>query len=518
MNARDRRILLVTICVIAILSWLVPVLRSMPQTYPENDHGNLLLYTHLASRGDLSVGAYSRFGWNHPGPAYFYVMAPLYMLTDHHAFSMRWTVLALNLASVFAAIILLGKYGGRSFGLGLMAVFVLYFFRSDRLGLLVDLWNPHVIMLPFTVLLVLCARLASGGVSVLPWIVLVASFVTQTHIGILPTTAAVTVVAAFSFVLSRASGKATVAGYVYAAIGVFVLLWFLPLAEQLRAGFDGNLARIVNFFIMADSGSTAPTLSQSFNALCYALYAPIRGTASTIIGFHQPAAVWSMLQLSLLAGFGILAVRNRQAFRAALCFVGLVAVGAAFWSITQVRGPLYGYLIHWIYMISVVNTAALLGFIIDGIAGAVSRLGLKRAVLWPAAVLAFGVALTVQGVLMLHDVQRLELNAARISPVRTLSGAIEADLRYYGKNRPLIWIHDNESWPRGTAIMLQLYKADIPLAVSDYWLFMFTSVFRSAGLHDVEYFIRASPVDVAPPYRLVYSQDGTFVYAHDGPR
>ena len=170
-----------------VLSWLVPALRSTPPTYPSGDQALLEIYTLHASHGDLSVGPYSQKQWNHPGPAYFYALAPLHVLTGHE-FSLRWTVLLLNLVSAVAAVVLVARYGGWPFGLGMMTALSIYFLRPSPgpfLGfgsLLSSAWNPHAPMLPLAVLLVLCARLGSGNISSLPWIVLVASFVTQTHI------------------------------------------------------------------------------------------------------------------------------------------------------------------------------------------------------------------------------------------------------------------------------------------------------------------------------------------------
>src|SRR5690348_17774394 len=37
-------------------------------------------YTLYASRAQLLVGPYSRYGWHHPGPLYFYLLAPVYTL------------------------------------------------------------------------------------------------------------------------------------------------------------------------------------------------------------------------------------------------------------------------------------------------------------------------------------------------------------------------------------------------------------------------------------------------------
>src|SRR5580765_82341 len=58
------------------------------------------LYVELATKGQLLVGPYSRFGWHHPGPLYFYVVAPFYALAGHQAAAMYAVALAFNLAAL----------------------------------------------------------------------------------------------------------------------------------------------------------------------------------------------------------------------------------------------------------------------------------------------------------------------------------------------------------------------------------------------------------------------------------
>ena len=237
-------------------------------------------------------------------------------------------MLLLNLASAVAAVVLVGTYGGWSFGLSLMVALSIYFFRPSPgpfLGfgdLLSNAWNPHTPVLPFAVLLVLCARLGSGVVTVLPWIVLVASFVVQTHVGLVPCTAAVTATAALLYIARRMvlgrrpettgtdqEGR-PVAFWIHAAIWAFVLMWLLPLLEQLRAGSGGNLAHMVSSFGADSRFEETQTMATSFNALSYALWTAIELGARFPSGgpflpptdFDLSATVWSVLQLVLAGG------------------------------------------------------------------------------------------------------------------------------------------------------------------------------------------------------------------------
>src|SRR5262245_7576970 len=52
--------------------------RGVPDVLFRGDGAALELGTLHAAHGVQLLGPYSRFGWSHPGPAYFYLAAPIY--------------------------------------------------------------------------------------------------------------------------------------------------------------------------------------------------------------------------------------------------------------------------------------------------------------------------------------------------------------------------------------------------------------------------------------------------------
>src|SRR6187402_2360850 len=94
-----------------VIRWLLLVLcaggaaivaRSVataPDTYPVADTATTSLYALRAARGELQVGSYSRFGWNHPGPLLYQLPAGPYELSGRREIALKWTALAINLAS-----------------------------------------------------------------------------------------------------------------------------------------------------------------------------------------------------------------------------------------------------------------------------------------------------------------------------------------------------------------------------------------------------------------------------------
>ncbi len=54
--------------------------RGVPDVLFTGDGAALELRVLRAVRGVQFLGPYSRFGWSHPGPAYFYLASPFYEL------------------------------------------------------------------------------------------------------------------------------------------------------------------------------------------------------------------------------------------------------------------------------------------------------------------------------------------------------------------------------------------------------------------------------------------------------
>ena len=533
-----------------LLSVLVTSLASTPQTYPVGDKALLETYTLHAAHGSLRVGAYSRFLWNHPGPVYFYALAPLYVLTGGREFSLDWTALLINLVSAFAIVALAARYGGWPFGVGMIAALSIYFFRpgpglyAGFGSLLSSPWNPHIPMLPLALLLVLCASLASGRLWALPGVALVSSFIIQTHVGMGPCVVAAVMVAVLLLVTmhkrtidTQLEAQIVPRGrpaefWIFATAWLLVLLWCLPLTEQVWSGGDGNLAAIASMF-WSEPLSETPSLTAAFSALSYAFSAAIwpdarvaRGASMLSTGdFALLSGIWVLLQLALLTAACVWSVTKQRVFPAALCVICLATSGVAFWSITQVREGiregLVDYLAFWISIIAVVNLAAIIGVFLSWASETLcsSRIRIPS-VAGQVAIVGFCCLLTVHGVSHLQNIHQRTLRgegqfARRRQVSRLLSVALKGDLRNHGTIRPLIRMRE-QTWSPAAGVVLQLYKAGIPLAVENQQLFFFTDVFAATGEEDVEFLfthgvLHGEPGD-EPPYRLVAREGATALY------
>jgi iduronate 2-sulfatase len=318
------------------------------------DYAALELYTRLAAQGRQLLGPYSRFGFHHPGPAYFYASVPLYLLSGQRFTGILLTAALVNVVSIALILRRLGRDGGLPALLS--GALVLASFLSWRgPGWLFSAWNPNVAVLPFGLALVECAAFAAGRSHAAATAVLAGSFAAQTHLGCLPATLALGL-AAGALRLARVRRAAGLPALeraprapLIAAAAIAVVLWALPIVEQLRPD-GGNLAHILGFSSLPGEGHPA------FEALAAAGAAVVGWLA----GAHDAsaAALLGLVVASLALAHGA-ARRTRQAFPAALALVTFAGVAAAILSAARVTGPLLPYLLRWMAMLSVGAAAAL---------------------------------------------------------------------------------------------------------------------------------------------------------------
>jgi hypothetical protein len=91
---------------------LVAVARQAQPVSSVSDTAVIESYTLYASRARLLVGPYSRYGWHHPGPLYFYLLAPFSVLSGRLATGLNAGALAINLLSVIVIALVVRRIAG----------------------------------------------------------------------------------------------------------------------------------------------------------------------------------------------------------------------------------------------------------------------------------------------------------------------------------------------------------------------------------------------------------------------
>ena len=122
---------------------------------------------------------------NNPGPLYPDLLAP-FMWTVGRWFSIG-TAIAVGVASVNASFALFTGWVGHRIGgwrverWALLMVAALTWSMGSEL--LIDIWQPHALLVPFACFLVLTVGLIDGHWRLVPFWLAVASLIVQTHIG-----------------------------------------------------------------------------------------------------------------------------------------------------------------------------------------------------------------------------------------------------------------------------------------------------------------------------------------------
>ncbi|HUG52781.1 MAG TPA: hypothetical protein VMR21_04245, partial [Vicinamibacteria bacterium] len=318
---------------------------ALPEIPATGDYAALELYTRLAASGQQLLGPYSRFGFHHPGPAWFYASVPLYLLSGERLAGILLSAALLNAVAVTLILWRVGRDGG--WPALLAASIVLGLFVSWRgPGWFFSAWNPNVVVMPFGVAVVWLASVAAGHWRALPVGVVAASFAAQTHVGCLP--AALVVVASAAVLLLPAVRRWTglppvpplARGPLLLSAALAGVLWAAPIVEQLRAG-GGNLGHIAAF--SARSGAE--------HAPGEVLGAAGAAAVGWMVGARGAGAAGLLLVVAVvLAGAHLLARRAGHGFAATLGLLTFAGLAAAVFSTARVTGPLLPYLLRWMAM------------------------------------------------------------------------------------------------------------------------------------------------------------------------
>src|SRR5581483_10215299 len=148
---------------------------------PWGDQAAIQLSVDRALRAGQLLGPYSRFGWSHPGPLYFYLLAGPYRVLGSTARGLLGASVLLTVAAAVGVVVAAGAIGGRLVARAAAAVVVAEMAALGP-GILSQVWNPVATIVPTTLFLVCCAGLAAGRWWALAGVVGAGSFLVQTDV------------------------------------------------------------------------------------------------------------------------------------------------------------------------------------------------------------------------------------------------------------------------------------------------------------------------------------------------
>ena len=325
---------------------------------PSGDWAVLTMRVEDVGRTTPLIGPYSRFGWSHPGPLSYWLLAAPYHLLGGTASSVLAAAAALNAATIAA----IGTVAWRRGRLPLVAISmgaIAILLHAMGPQMLRDPWNPHLTLLPFALFVLLMWSITDGDHLVWPLVVFVASALIQTHLGYLPM---VIVIAAVSILLTRQRrdpvpllpATPTRRRVVLAtSIAVLVVCWAPVLWDQLLG--TGNLGAITAYWFDGAGSTVGIVDSLRLAALQLGLPdAPWLGHPEFAAG---DGSILGTSLLALIVPIVAMAVAvvitRRTGARSALRFDLVVIATAASGTLatTQVVPPNFDWITRWWWVI-----------------------------------------------------------------------------------------------------------------------------------------------------------------------
>jgi hypothetical protein len=428
-------------------------------------------------------GNYSRFQFNHPGPAFFY----LYGASErflHDALGLfpspynahLFCGILIQTAFFALALVLLADVLRSPWVVTLgVAIGAAHFTSAPHV--FISIWPPEVLLMPFLAFFTACVAVASGRGRAVPWAVLSGSFLVHGHVA-QPLFVGVLFISAYATAICSAR-RAAANSHPFprqypvshaAAIGLLVI-FVAPLAIDLASGVQSNAAAILRhlqtaspedksvlksllYFLSFVSYSSRPeVLVETVNARSFDLLSArpvifltwLAALATVVISY------WRQRRDPRPEARGFLLLTAFWFGSVALCIV---------WGLMQ-TGPMFAFNGHFYFGLHFLIYLAA-AFVLT------QRLPVRwqRLLAVPAWVVA---ALTLSWSIT-HD--HTFADSRGLALRETALQALAADERC---DRPKLIVFEHDYWSEAASIALALRRAGADFRVGPAWQFMFQS-------------------------------------------
>lgn len=314
---------------------------------------------------------------NHPGPAMFWAIWPLWKLLGGTAWAFEASTATVNAVWAVVSILLARRRLGRS-GALLWSLALAGLIGGYGLDALTQAWNPWVALTAFSVFLMACWGVADRDLWMLPVALAAGSWCLQAHVGyIVP----VPLILGASVVIwigrlwrrtHRLDGLAaeglsnwrtearSAAFATFVGIGVMAVAWALPAYQQVR-NTPGNVSIIVANFTNPDNtpfglrvaGRTLLQLLNPFGTWLRAENVP----SGSIVPGAVVLGVWGLCTIttawwSRSRPRSTDALGNRARSVLMLHLIVGVALAASVYAISRVFGELFVYTFRWVLTVT----------------------------------------------------------------------------------------------------------------------------------------------------------------------
>lgn len=518
---RERRIRIeaVTLALLVALPFLpyfVYLARSgIPRFSVEGDYAGLELATRYVASGKTLLGPYSRFGFSHPGPLYFYWIAPIYALSGSTSTGLFAAACSLNVASSVIAVVATRVFTTLAHAVSVSVVLLAWMGAFGNASALP--WNPLVVVLPLVAFLVLVALAARGHTLALPPAALFGALAAQTHLATVPTVLAAALGVLIVVKLRmRSTGRLPPRErrHLFAALLVGAVASVPPLLEQVISP-EGNLRKLARFFV----ARTAPLHSFETAIRDWAFATSWLGdrlVSRSIIADGSITAVMVSTpappHLSTTAGrlalllvvaaviAGFVAYRRRDRASVALLGTGALAAALSLVALRGIVGPDYVYLLFWTTAATSVLWMGVMATFATGASALVLQTWPRTARAAPVVgLVVVALAATAVTAWQAEYVRENRIEPVENPPMKTLYDGLRNRLAERGET-PVV--HAAGSWHLGTMLLLELTKdgVDARVVARDRWLFGRQPRGADGAQRPLHVYVRAldRPLDLSP--------------------
>jgi hypothetical protein len=456
-------------------------------------------------------GNYSRFEFNHPGPAFFYMYAAGEWLLHDLLQVVPSPGNAHLLTSMFVqcfffalALGLIATHVPGRLWLGLTMLAAALYFGAMQTPFM-SIWPPHVLLMPFLAFLVGCCSLASGRTASLPWVVLAGGFLFHGHVAqplFVGGLGALTLGLAGWRLRQDTPGETwrQHAGrqrrWLWIA-GALAALFALPLViDVITGGTRSNVATIIGRFY-ANTGDSKSLVQSFLYFISFATPAANQDEIFTTMGpavgqfFRQHAgyiAIWAAILvlgpcLALVLPTRVPAATRRFLLTSHLLLAAAVPL-CVLWGIAQ-SGPMWQYNGFFYYGIYFLGFVLLLCWI-DSLASL------------PQAPAVTPVLCAIAAVVATWEfrMSRWSEHDAGLPVKRAVAAALEG-----APAGPRILTFEHAIWPSVASLALELQRKDVPFHMAPWWGFMFGHQHSLSRLGD-------QPEDAATVWWITGSLNG----------
>lgn len=326
---------------------------------PSGDWAVLTMRVEDVGQDTPLVGPYSRFGWNHPGPLMYWLLAFPYHLFGDKPEAILAAAATLNALTV-AALSAVAWRRGRLPMVALTMTATATLIHAMGAATIRDPWNPFITLLPLALTVFLVWSVIEGDFWMWPPLAFLVSFELQSHIGYLPMLAmlGVSVVAitwrrkSFDTLLPASTKQRFwVLGI---SIAVVIGCWLPVLLDQVVG--TGNLGAITHYFF--SNGDSPAGFGTALHVAADQLRLPsapwlgraeLAGLDGALLGSGLAALAVPILSM---AGSLWLAVRMRVLTALRFQFVVIATALGGLIATARVTGPLFDWVVRWWWVIA----------------------------------------------------------------------------------------------------------------------------------------------------------------------